>query len=463
MRFFLVCSCCLAALMAGCAQTPQDTRAVAPIPPTWSPTTPQRGAVIASTGLHWRDFFTDAHLRTLIDLALQNNRDVQLAVARVLEAKAQYGLARADRFPSISAVLGMANTGTPADLSGTGSEAVSRRTDASLSISGFELDLWGRLAALDDAAKKNVLAAEDARRAVQLSLVAEVANSYYVLLQAQELVLLGQELVRSRQHTLDLVEKARDIGGTYRLEVEQASSALEASRATLDGLSHQQRLALNRLAHLVGYAVLPQATDSPLPPADEVPAVQAGVPSTVLLSRPDVMAAERRLQAASANVQAARAAFLPRLLLTTSLGLASQGLSTLLGSSAWAFQPVLTAPLFDAGRQDASLDLAKARKHTAVAEYERTIQGAFREVADLLSSRQSLLAQRHAAAAQLRAQRVRLEIAQARFEGGVSSYLEVLDARREWLAGRELDIQLRRAQLDVNVQMFKALGGQASV
>ncbi|MGQ0708851.1 MAG: efflux transporter outer membrane subunit [Rhodoferax sp.] len=455
--------CCLAVWLVGCAQAPEAHRDPAPIPQTWSGTEPGRGVVIAPTGLHWRDFFTDPALRTLIDTALQNNRDVQWAAARVLEAKAQYGAARADRFPSINALFGINNTGVPGDLNGTGTDSVSRRTDASLSISGFELDLWGRLGALDDAAKKNLLAAHDAKRTVQLSLVAEVASSYYVLLQAQELVALGQELVQSRQQTLELVEKGRDIGGTYRLEVEQAASALESSRATLDGLHHQQRLALNRLAYLVGYAVVPSAAERPLPPADEVPPVQAGVPSTVLLSRPDVMAAERRLQAASANVQAARAAFLPRLLLTTSLGLASQGLSTLLGSRAWAFQPVLTTPLFDGGRQEASLDLAQARKHAAVAEYERTIQTAFREVADLLSSRQSLLSQRHAAAAQLRAQRVRLEIAQARFEGGVSSYLEVLDARREWLGGREMDIQLRRAQLDVNVQMFKALGGQASV
>lgn len=453
-----VCSLCAAAFVAACSSVPDKPVAVVPVPLQWAgaPVVPAPAKVQA---VGWAEFFTDPYLASLIRTALAYNRDAQLAASRVLEAKAQYGLASAERLPGINASLGAGVSGVPADFSGTGAYSVGRRLDASVSISGFEVDLWGRLSAASAAARAGLLSAEHAQRAVQIALVAEVALSYYALLQAQETVALGLEILAAREETLALVERGSAIGGTFQLEVEQAAATLESARATVDGLRHQERLAFNRLSYLVGYSVVPQTKDRLLPKADALPAVRIGVPSTVLLVRPDVMAAEQRLQAAHANVEAARAAFLPRLVLTTSLGLASQGLSNLLGAGAWAFQPVLSAPLFDGGRLNASLDLAQARTHSAVADYERTIQQAFREVADILSSKQSLVSQRNAMYAQLRSQTAQLQISQARHDGGVSSYREVLDARRDWLAGREMEIQLRRAQLDLEVQLFKALGG----
>ena len=444
--------------MGGCAHDSDYVRPVAPVPAQW-PAAAAVGADGKVASMQWKSYFKDPILQSLVEQALANNRDLKLAASRVLEARAQFGLAKADTKPSINTTISGASIGTPADLSGTGSSTSTKRFDVSVGVSNFELDVWGRLAGLADAARDSYLATEDTRRAVQLGLIADVASAYYALLQAQELVELTKDLIDARLETLRLVEKGRDIGGTYGLEVEQASSALEASRASLDGMLHQERQAFNRLSYLIGYSTVPNVLSRPLPRASTLEVVAVGVPSNALLARPDVLAAELRLKAAHANVDAARAAFLPKILLTSSLGFASQALGSLFGGGAWSFQPALNFPLFDGGRLNASKDLAEARRVVAVADYERTIQQAFREVADLLSSKKSLLAQANAAAGQLRSIELRYKIAEARYAGGMVSYLDVLEARRELIGAREMDIQLRRAQLETSAQLFKALGG----
>jgi multidrug efflux system outer membrane protein len=288
-----------------------------------------------------------------------------------------------------------------------------------------------------------------------------VANTYFTLLQFDELAQLAGDTLATREVALGVVSKGRDVGGSYDFEVEQASSAAEAARSTLDSLQHQRTIAQNRLNYLVGE--VPQSLPQGLALREQgfEAALAPGLPAEVLLQRPDVMAAEQRLRAAHANIDAARAAFLPKIMLTAGVGVASQGLTTLFSGAAWNFAPTLAMPLFDGGKLAASVDLAEVRKVIAVAEYEKTIQLAFREVADLLSARASLSRQMRSAEINEKAQAKRLEIAMARNKVGLTAYLEVLDSQRELVSAQQGATQVRRAQLEASAQLYKALGGGA--
>lgn len=444
--------------LGACSQTSDFRRPSLPVPNVWPISEPEDIGSLAPK-MHWRAFFTDPQLCALIEAALENNRDLRIAVGRVEEARAQYGIVKADRVPSVSLVGSGSATRTPGDLSGTGVASTSQRYDLTLSTVSFELDFWGRIAGLTDAARMSYLATEEARRAVYLSLVADVASSYFSLLQMNELAALARSTVDLRQQSLALIEKGRDLGGTYDFEVQQASGVLEASRASLDGIEHQRRTAINRIQFLVGYADIVLPTDGFVGGRSIGGDLAPGLPADVLLVRPDVMAAEQRLRAAHANIGAARAAFLPKVVLTAAMGAASQGLAGLFSGGAWSFQPVMSMPLFDGGRLASSMDIARAREVIGVAEYEKTIQQAFREVADLLSSRSALSSQLKATGASLGAQELRFQIVQARYKTGLVSYLDVLEGQRELIAAQEMGIQVRRAQLESSAQLFKALGG----
>jgi multidrug efflux system outer membrane protein len=448
------------AILAACGQTQEFVRPTPPVPQQWPTTAGAKGSQEAPK-VHWKTYFPDPRLQSLIATALQNNRDIRIAAARVSEARAQYALAKAERLPFVNLLGSGTFTGTPNDLVNAGTPSSFERYDASISSMSYEIDFWGRLASLSEAAKNTFLATQEAQRAVQASLVAEVASTYFSWVQLEESAQLASATVATRELALNLVGKGRDAGGSYDFEVEQAASALESARAGLDSLEHQINIAQNRLNYLVGEApaALPiglrlheQGFDIVLTP---------GLPSEVLLLRPDVIAAEQRLRAAQANIEAARAAFLPKVVLTAGLGVASQGLGTLFSGAAWNFAPTLAMPLFDGGRLAASKDLAEVRKVIAVAEYEKTIQLAFREVSDLLSARAALVKQMRSAEINEKAQAKRLEISMARNKVGLSTYLDVLDGQREWVAAQQGTAQLRRAQLETAAQLYKALGGGA--
>jgi multidrug efflux system outer membrane protein len=386
---------------------------------------------------------------------------MRIAAARVVEARAQYAMTRADQLPTVNLGGSGTFTGIPNDLVNAGTPATYSRYDMNITSVGYEVDFWGRLSKLSEAAKNSYLSTEEARRSFQISLISEVANTYFSLLQFDEITKLGQETMVSRQKALNVILKGRDAGGSYDFEVEQATSSLEAARSTVDSLAHQRTITQNRLNYLVGdipkslpdgLNLLEQGLDAALAP---------GLPSEILLLRPDVMAAEQRLRAAHANIDAARAAFLPKIMLTAGIGVASQGLSTLFNGAAWNFAPSLTLPIFNGGKLAASVDLAEVRKDIAVAEYEKTIQLAFREVADLLSARSSLSKQMQSAQINERAQMKRLEITMARNKVGLTGYLDVLDSEREVLSAQLGATQVRRAQLEASAQLFKALGGGA--
>ncbi len=444
-------------LLSACSFTPEYKRPELPVPQAWSAGATTETQNITST--HWRTFFPDPQLQVLIAAALEYNRDLRVAAARVEEARAQFGVARADRLPTV----GLSATGSAfrstAEVTGEGKTRSNEAYDASLSAVSFELDFWGRIASLSQAARLNYLASNEARRSVHLSLIADVASAYFTKLQMSKLAEQARRALDLREQSLALIAQGVTVGGAYEYEYLQASGLVESARADVASIDHQKVIATNRLNYLVGAVALKLPADGDLDAQGLDVDVVPGLPSEVLLMRPDVMAAEQRLRASNANIGAARAAFLPKVLLTAGLGVASQGLAALYGGSAWNFQPTISMPLFDNGRTASSVDLAQARKVVAVAEYERTIQLAFREVSDLLSARTSLTRQLKAASLNAQAQEKRLQIAKARYGGGLVSYLEVLDAQREFISSQQIMTQMRRAQLDAAAQLYKALGG----
>ena len=457
MRRFLPLAVALAA--AGCSFTPEYQRPEAPVAATW-PTDATGAARSTAIATDWRAFFPDPRLQGLIAAALEHNRDLRIAVARVEEARALAGIAGADRFPTLGLAAQRAAALTPADLSLTGRQLNSQRYDVNLAVASFELDFWGRVKSLDDAGRANFLASDYARQAFRLSLIADVANAYLSLLELGERLELARATTTSREETRALTVRRRDVGLAGDLDYLQADGAFQSARAETASLARSHAAAENALRLLVGAA--PTGVDGvKLAQQGLIADLAVGLPAEVLLARPDVLAAEQKLIAANANIGAARAAFLPKVVLTAAAGTASAGLSGLFnaGSGAWSFLPALSLPLFDAGRSSDNVDLAKARKNVAVAEYEKAIQQAFREIADLLAARSQLAEQLEAQEANATAQSQRLVIVEARYKAGVSSHLELLDAQREDFAARQSALAVRRQLLSIAAGFYKALGG----
>lgn len=449
-------------VLAGCSFTPEYERPALPVPQAWPDDIKATAAAVKP--VDWSGFFPDERLRALIKLALEHNRDLRIATARVAEARALYGIQRADRLPNVNVGASVARSRTPADLSGTGVAVIGQRADINASLLPFELDFWGRVASLSEAAKASYLATEQAERAFRLTLVSGVADAYLALSEALERLTLAQASLETRAQTRELVDRRRQAGLAGDLDYLQADAAYEGARAEISALSRQHAAARNYLRALVGT----EPKDLPAGKALAEQAIrldqQADVPSQVLVRRPDVLAAEQRLLASNANIGAARAAFFPRIALTASAGTASRELDGLFktGSEAWSFTPSISLPIFDHGRNSSNLDLATVRKEIAVADYERTVQQAFREVADLLAAREQLAEQLKAVEAQERSQQRAADIAEARYRQGVGSFLEVLDAQRQLFAVQQSLIQVRRAMWSAAAQLYKALGGGES-
>lgn len=461
-RSYTLCLLAMLGALSACSLAPEYRRPPAPIAPRWSET-----QVSTAVLPELRVLLPEARLQALLQLAVENNRDLRIATARVAEAQALYGVQRADRLPSVDLAAGRAASRSPADLSLSGRATTGQRYDVSAGLLSFEVDFWGRVRSLNEAALASYLATEEAQRAFRLSLVADVANAYFGWREAEERCSLARASVANRRSALDLVDQRRSVGIASDLDYLLASGALEAARADLASLERARSAAVNLLNQLVGVTAQPDNLPAPLGLAEQgvVFDFAPGLPAEVLLRRPDVLAAEQRLIAANAHIGAARAAFLPRISLVGNVGTASSELSRLFesGQGAWSFQPLLRLPLFDAGRNSANLDLAQVRRSIAVADYERTLQQAFREVNDLLSARPQLLLQLDALRAGEEVQARRLLLTEARYKAGVASYLEVLDAQREHYAAQQNLVQTRRTLLASAAQLYKALGGDAAM
>lgn len=453
----------IALALAGCSMAPTYQRPEAPVAAAWPDNARLRlsGEMLRSD--RWQDYFAEPRLQGLIAAALEHNRDLRIATARIAEARAQFGIVQADRLPNVGATAGRNASLTPAGASSFTPNAIhSQRYDVGLSLLSFELDFWGRVASLSAAAKASYLATEEAQRAFRLSLIADVASAYLSLLELRERAELAAATAKTRAEYRELTLRRRELGVSSDMDYLQAEGAYQAALAEQANLERQQAAAANLLDLLVGHPVaqlkdLPSGR--PLAGQDIGAAQLAELPAEALLRRPDVLAAEQRLIAANANIGAARAAFLPRVTLTGSVGTASRTMAGLFdaGSGAWSFQPSIVMPLFDAGRNSSSLDVAEARKVIAVADYEKTLQQAFREVADLLNAREQLVAQLAAQDANARAQAQRLKLVEARYKVGIANHLELLDAQRESFAAQQGALQVRRLQLATATQLYKAL------
>lgn len=442
-------------MLAGCSFIPTYERPALPVPaalPEMATSVPAVAAVPVAD-LAWADFLGDARLRALVEVALKNNRDLRIATLNVEQVRAQLGVQRADLLPSVGA--GVQATSTPVSGNNT------RSYTAGLQVSGFELDLFGRVRSLSEAAAARYLASDEGRRAAQVALVASVASVELALRADDELLRITQRTLVSREEGLKLTRVRFDGGVAAAPELRIAESLLAAARVNVLVLQRQRAQDQNALVLLLG-----QPMPGDLPAAlslaqSRLLALPSGLQSDVLLQRPDIRQAEQTLIAANASIGAARAAFFPRISLTGSVGFASNELQGLFDNTAWSFTGQLLQPLFNAGRNQANLDVAQVGRNLAVAQYERTIQQAFREVADALAGRATLGDQLAAQQAQAQAESRRLELADLLFKGGVASSLDRLDAERSALVAQQAVVQVQLAQLQNAVLLYRVLGGGA--
>lgn len=446
--------------LTGCANlAPQYERPAGAVPAAYPGATAD-GTAHASPA--WGEFFADARLRSLIGLALANNRDLRVAILNIEQARAQYRVQDAQTLPAINAA-GTGNAArTPVSTSPTGAPVTSHQYTANLAVSAYELDLFGRVRSLSNQALEQFLATEQARRATQISLVAEVTAAYLTWAADLERLALASETLRSQSESYQLTNKRFELGAASALVLRQLQTSVESARVDVARYTGQVAQDRNAMALLLGAqvpeALVPDALGDSLNALPELP---AGVPSDLLLRRPDLLQSEHQLKAATANIGAARAAFYPRISLTATAGSSSADLSGLFkaGSGSWSFIPQISLPIFDGGANQANLDSAVAARDIAVAQYEKAIQTAFREVADALAQRSAVGDQLQAQGALVQASGEVLQMSQARFDRGVDSYLDVLDAQRTWYSARQTLIATRLARLNNGVTLYKALGG----
>ncbi len=464
------------ALLAGCSMIPKYERPAAPIAAEWpvsswmaeSAQAPAGASPAAATAptvpaadIEWQSFFSDPKLRQLVEAALRNNRDLRIAVLNIEQARAQFQIRRADQFPTVNA--GLTGSRQPSS-NANGNDSISSTYTGGLLVTSYELDFFGRVASLKEAALAQYLATEEGRKTTQISLIAAVANTYLSLLADEELLRITQQTLATREESFKLSKLRFDNGVTSELDFRQAESLTEAARVSLAQLVRQRALDQNALTLLLGQPLtgeLALPAGKGLADAPMMVDVPAGLPSDLLTRRPDIRQAEQQLLAANADIGAARAAFFPRISLTASAGSASSHLSGLFksGSYGWTMAPQLLLPIFDAGRNRAGLDSANAGRDIAVAQYEKSIQTAFREVSDALAGRATLGEQLRAQQAQANAEATRFRLADLRYQNGVASYLDLLDAQRSLFAAQQAVVQTRLAQLQSQVTLYKTLGG----
>jgi multidrug efflux system outer membrane protein len=455
--------------LTGCAtMAPKYARPEPPVPATW----PSGGAYKqeeakpgkpSAADVAWNDFFTDDRLRRVIALALDNNRDLRVAALNIERAQAQYQIQRAELFPTVNAGASATVAGVPETLSRTGHSETTQVYGVSLGFSAYELDLFGRIRSLKDQALEQFLGTEQARRSAQISLVAEVAGAWLSLAADQEHLQLAKETLANEEKSYALTKRRFELGVSSELDLRQAQTTVESARVDIANFTAIVAQDRNALELLTGAPVPDDVLPKELTAVTAVKDISPGLPSEVLQRRPDILAAENVLKAANANIGAARAAFFPQITLTTSVGLGSDDLGRLFkgGAGLWSFAPQITLPIFDGGARKANLKVAEVDKEIFLAQYEKAIQVAFREVADALVQRGTLEDRIAAQQSLVDASAASHRLSQARYEKGVDSYLVVLDSWRSLYAAQQNLIALRLVQTGNLVTLYKVLGGGA--
>ncbi len=451
-------------LVAACTLEPRYARPPLPVADAWPipPTTSTTPNTPAAADIGWRDFFVDAHLQALITQALANNRDLRIAILNVESTQALYRIQRSHSLPSINANGNFTKQKLPPALSNGFPSATYQYYEADIGLSAFEIDLFGRVRSLNHVALEQFLSQQENRRAAQLMLIAGVTGAYLSLASDHELQHLAKETLESQQASFGLTQQRHAAGGASALDLAQARTTVETARADLAHFDGSVAQDLDALTLLMGGApdpaALPESFDAQVASLAVPP---AGLPSTVLLRRPDVLGAEHLLRAANGNIGAARAAFFPTINLLGSFGSASQDLSGLFkaGSGTWTFAPQIALPLFTGGRNAGGLAEANAQQRIAIASYEKSVQNAFKEVADALALSETLARERQADEALAQAAAQAFDLAQQRYKAGRDSYLNVLDAQRSDYAARQRLIAVRLTEQNNLVSLYIALGG----
>ena len=453
--------------LGGCTLIPEYTQPKPPVPGKW----PQEGiykkaeirtGAPVATKLSWQKFFIDARLQKLIEMALANNRDLRLAALNVDYARALYGVRRAELFPSLTAAGSGSKQRVPADLSSTGKSMIEKQYSVNLGITSWEIDFFGRIRSLEEKALQEYLATEQARRSAQISLISEVGRAYFRLAADRQNLKLSEDILKSREAMYSLISRQYEVGVVNELDLRRVQTQVDTARGAVARYTQLVAQDENALNLLVGSTVprglLPSNMDSVKPPEE----ISSGLLSSVLLRRPDIISAEHRLKAAYANIGAARSALFPRIALTTSAGTASSELSGLFeaGSRTWNFTPQISVPIFDA-RTWAALRVTKTERKIALAQYEKAIQTAFKEVADSLAAKGTIEQRIEAQQSLVDALARTYQLSKERYTKGIDSYLGVLDAQRSLYAAQQGLISLRLAKLANQIRLYAVLGGGA--
>ncbi|MDR2112063.1 MAG: efflux transporter outer membrane subunit [Candidatus Accumulibacter sp.] len=451
--------------LGACSLAPEYRSPESPVPDEWP-----AGAAYAQDGpdfpqvaeLGWRDFFTDAVLQKIIRQALDNNRDLRLAALNVERAQGMYGIQRGDLFPSLRGSGGGTRQRRSGDLSEPGQARTATQYSADLGFAAWELDFFGRIRNLSQQALEEYLATEEGRRGAQIALINQVARTYFQLAADRENLALARSTLDGQQAAYALIKRRFDVGMVSDLDLKRALVPVDTARAEVARYTQLAAQDRNALVLLAGAAIPEEWLPAGLETANLLRDVAAGVASDVLLRRPDVMAAEHRLKGAYASIGAARAALFPRITLTGSLGSASTELSRLFanGTGTWLFAPQFSLPIFDT-RLWAALRVSETEREIVLAQYEKTVQMAFREVADALAVRGTIDEQLAAQESLTATVADTYRLAERRYNSGIESYLSVLDAQRSHFAAQQSLVTLRYAKLAAQIQLYAALGGGA--
>lgn len=453
----------LSLFLAACSLNPTYEQPQAPVPAEYNaPSATVPIGLISGADLGWQEVIREPRLRALIDLALQNNRDMLIAIQRVEEARALYGIQRSEQLPHVGANAQQSAQRMPPDMRMPGQDSINRTYTASLGITAFELDFWGKKRSLSEAAFEQYLATDEARKNMQLGLIAQVSSTYFAWRTAQSSQDLARRTIDAYQRSYDLVNRRFQAGVASGLERNQARTTLQGAKAALAAANRQVQLASNALELLIGQpqpANLPAAV--PFGADNLMTDIPAGVSSTLLVRRPDIIAAEHRLKSSNAQIGAARAAFFPTISLTGLLGTISPQFSGLFDrqTETWAFNPTLSVPIFTAGALRNNLNLAEVRKDIAILEYEKAIQNAFREVSDALAGEESFKDQLDALREQQSAAYQSLNLSEQRYEAGIDSFLQVQQAQINLFNIQQNFLQVGLQALQNRLELYKALGG----
>ena len=455
----------LVIVLTGCTLAPKYKRPEAPVPVAWPNGAAYDGIPAATNApsvpdIGWREFFTDRHLQQVITLALTNNLDLRMAALNVERARAMYNIQRGELLPSVGAAGTGSKASTPADLSSTGERLTSERYDVNLGVTAWEVDFFGYIRSLKDRALEEYLATEQARRSAQIALISSVASTYLTLAADRENLTLAETTLEAQQSSYDLIKRRHDLGLIPDIDLYRAQTQVDSARRDVARFTQRWALGQNALNLLVGCPVPEDLFPATLADIQSPGDVVAGIPSDVLLRRPDVLQAEGMLKAANADIGAARAALFPRISLTATYGTASAELSDLFkgGQNAWSFAPRVTMPIFDT-RTWSALRATKVQRKIVLAQYEKAIQSSFREVADALAVRGSVDREVSAQESLVHAVSETYRLSNSRYDKGMDSYLSVLDSQRNLYAAQQALVYLNLEKVANRVQLYAVMGG----